>query len=611
MQRINTFNRVFAILILVIVASVTVYGYYSFSTTAALGKTAKGTYLWYGHYRVLESLVSRELQSSGSAAAQSDIERTLIALQHAASSPVDQHAVRAMLHLQQSGSYDALRTLVIETLQRRLVDVEKLRVQLENVQRQLEWTMVGVGLFGLAIAELATQLELRRLKKAVKTDSLTALGNHRAFREDLEREISRSRRYGHPLSLALIDIDDFKSLNDTNGHWRGDEVLVETARALESGRQEDRVYRTGGDEFAVLLNETRAAQAHVALARLHDNVKRRPGTASISIGFCELEKDFNGNDLYERADAALYAAKKHGRDAIVGFGEIRDNITIFSAEKASSLETLLQSRALAIAFQPIWHMNGKRVLGFEALARPNPSLGFSGPEEAFDVAEHQRRVADLDRLCFGTILSAAAGLPRDQLVFINVTPETLGRLDFQPKQLVASVRAAGFVPGQIVIEVTERRITDSSELVEHVRELRKLGVLVALDDTGAGHAGLEILSKVTFDFVKIDRSVVLEAMSHKRARGVLAGIVAIARAGESFVIVEGVENLEQFKFVRALQSGPVHDGDIAGMQGYLLGRPRCGPPAATGLEEGGQLVQSDANGNGTGSEIERLIATSA
>lgn len=509
-----------------------------------------------------------------------------------------------MLHLQQNGSYEALRGFVVATLQRRLVEVERLRVQLESEQRSLEWIMAGVGLFGLAVAELATQLELRRLKKAVKTDSLTSLGNHRAFREDLEREVSRSHRYGRSLSLALIDIDDFKTLNDTSGHWRGDEVLVETARALESGRQEDRVYRTGGDEFAVLLTETRAAQAQVALARLHENVKRRPGTAPISIGFCEIEKDLCGNDLYERADAALYAAKKRGRDAIVDFGAIRENITIFSTEKAASLHTLLQSGALGVAFQPIWDVSGKHVLGFEALARPNPALGFSGPEEAFDVAEHQRRVADLDKLCFEKILQAATGLSREQLVFINVTPETLGRPDFHPQQLVASVRAAGFAPGQVVIEVTERRIADSNELVQRVRELRKLGVLVALDDTGAGHAGLEILSKATFDFVKIDRSVVLEAMVHRRARGVLAGIVAIAREGESFVIVEGVESPEQFAFIRTLQSAQVRGG-IAGIQGYLFGRPRCGRPDAAGFEEDGEMLR---NPDGHDDSTERVLA---
>jgi diguanylate cyclase (GGDEF)-like protein len=597
MQRIGTFSRVFAILILVIVASAAVYGYVSFSATGSINDSIRQTSYWYARYQKLDALVVKEISAQdgyGTTIAERNVEEALLTLRRLARRTPERSAVLLMLRAQQDGSYRALHDFIGMVMQKRLVYAEALRQRLEMLQRQLEWAMVGIGLFGLAVAEVATQLELRRLKRAVRSDGLTSLGNHRAFRDDLAREISRSLRHGHAMTLALIDLDDFKSLNDSNGHWRGDEVLIQTARVLESGRQEDRAYRIGGDEFAVLLTETNADRARTALERLHDELKRRPGTASVSIGYCELEKGFEGHDVYERADAALYEAKKSGRDTIVDFASIRERTTIFSAQKASSLHTLLQSGALAVAFQPIWDMSGRHVLGFEALARPNPALGFTGPEEAFDVAEHQRRVTDLDRLCIEKILAAAAGLPRDQLVFVNVTPETLGRPDFRADRLAASVRAVGLEPRQVVIEVTERRVADPDELVRRVRELRELGMLVALDDTGAGHAGLEILSKVTFDFVKIDRSVVLEAMVHKRARGVLAGIVAIAREGESFVIAEGVESIEQFLFIRTLRGPQLRYGDIAGVQGYLLGRPRCGSPDAAEFAEDGRILENQS-----------------
>jgi diguanylate cyclase (GGDEF)-like protein len=596
MQRINRYNQVLAIVILAVVGSVAAYGYFSLTTSSSLSNSAKDSYAWYVRYRNLQQLVAGELNAKtwqDAQIAQLDVSRTLHALQRLAKSSPDRETIAALLRAQQRSLYATLSVLAGGAEQKRLVATELLDQRLAAMQKTLEMTMIGIGLFGLVVAELATQLELRRLRDAVRRDSLTSLGNHSAFREDLSREISRSLRHGHAMTVALIDVDDFKSVNDGCGHVRGDAALVATARALENGRREDRAYRTGGDEFALLLTETEGAQARLALERFREDLQQRPGTTTVSIGFCQLEKDFDDHDLLERADAALYAAKRNGRDTIVDFASIRKTTTIFSAQKAASLHLLLEDRALTIAFQPIWDVCGKHILGFEALARPNPSLGFSGPQEAFDVAEAQRRVADLDRLCIEKTLDALWGMPRTQLVFINVTPETLTRGDFQASALAAAAEAVGLQPRQIAIEVTERRITDTNELVRCVRQLRRRGFLVALDDTGAGHAGLEILRKATFDFVKIDRSVVLEAMVHRRARGVISGIIAIAREGDSFVIAEGIENLEQYNFLQSLQLGQPRFGDIAGIQGFLLGTPRAGRPDVAGFEEHGRILTAD------------------
>jgi diguanylate cyclase (GGDEF)-like protein len=581
MQRIKNFNRALAALILVVVAGVTIYGYTALVTSAMLTSTAAESYSWSARYRNLESLVDSQVDAatwSAAAAARKRVEAELYSFQRIARDPENLAAISIVERAERQRSYRGISDFIASVARHRLLQGEGLYQRLEAVERSLEWSMIGIGLLGLGIAELATQMELRRLRRAVRSDGLTSLGNHRAFRDDLAGEIARSRRHGHAMTLALIDLDDFKTLNDACGHIRGDEVLVQTARALASGRTEDRVYRIGGDEFAIIFPETPGIQARPALERMRDDLKHQPGSATLSMGLCELQGEFSEHDLCERADAALYAAKKSGRDVVVDFESIREDTTIFSVEKMASLQVLLEDRMLSVAFQPIWDMVGRRILGFEALARPAAELGFAGPQEAFDVAERHRRVAELDQLCIEKILDVASRVPAGYLVFINITPQTLIRAEFEAEHLRRAVEAVGLEPRQIVLEVTERRIADVRELVRGIRELRQRGFLLALDDTGSGHAGLEILSKVTLDFVKVDRCVVTQASVNRRARGVLAGIAAIAREGETVVIAEGVESIEQLSFLHSLRGADVQYGQISGVQGYLLGEPRsCRP----------------------------------
>jgi diguanylate cyclase (GGDEF)-like protein len=635
MQRSEILNRLFTVLIFAIVASLSVFGYGSLVLDAKNGDAAQSDFLWYDAYRTLDDRAGMEINANvrwaanpgaqtwqAAVAAQRTFDATLANREREATSAPDRATLASIarthhaavdaawrvMRLQvarnrSAGSlYGALVIPLYEELSRQIETAATTRQALaqvvsarwKNLEHVLELMMIAIGLLGVAMlswltttvrthrrrTEMATESEMRRLEAAALSDSLTSLGNHRAFREDLAKELARSRRHGQTITLALVDIDDFKALNDSRGHAHGDEVLVDTARALDSGRREDRAYRVGGDEFALIFVEASGDDAEVALERLRARLKARIGTATASIGYCQLEDAFDENDLYERADAALYAAKRRGRNSMVSFANIRENTTVFTSRKTAALNALLERRLIHVAFQPIWSLVGNDILGFEALARPDPDLGFSGPQELFDIAERQRRIGELDRLCIELGLGAAIGLASNHMVFLNVTPETLGRADFDPAKLAAQADAAGIETRQVVIEVTERRIVSPDELLQSVVKLRELGFLIALDDTGAGYAGLEVLSKFTFDFVKIDRVVVAEASKQRRARGVLAGIVAIAREGGSYVIAEGVETIEQLEFLKDLRPPSQALVAVSGVQGYLLGRPaRCAPEA--------------------------------
>ena len=435
-------------------------------------------------------------------------------------------------------------------------------------------------------AAKASEERLAALEQAALSDNLTDLGNHRAFSDDFAREIARAKRNRHPLVLALIDIDDFKAVNDSRGHAHGDEVLAGVGGLLRSLRREDRAYRVGGDEFALLLVETDAAAAQIVLERLRNDARAALSGATLSIGYVNLTTEQLSLEPYELADTALYEAKRRGRDAIVCFDEIAESVNVFSPRKAEVVRRIIADELLSVAFQPIWDIDSTRPLAFEALARPAGECDLSGPQEAFDIAERIRQVYELDCVCIRKALEAIPNLPAGSTVFLNVSPATLAHAKFDPRAFVAQLLTAGVDPKDIVIEITERRIEDPTLLIQRAQTLRALGVRMALDDTGSGHAGLEILSKLRLDFVKIDRTLLVKAIDDSGARGVLAGIIAIARETGSYLIAEGIENLELLDFACVAHApGNVVAAGIRGVQGYLLGRPELGPVNARMLEQ--------------------------
>jgi len=435
-------------------------------------------------------------------------------------------------------------------------------------------------------ADEATRTQLAQLGHAALTDHLTELGNHRAYQEEYYREVSRARRHREPLTLALIDVDEFKVVNDQNGHVHGDLVLTAVASLLRGGRVEDRAYRLGGDEFALLLPHIGLGNAMVVLERLRGDVQRNLCATTVSVGVATLMPDETGADtLQEQADAALCEAKRRGRNAVVTFEEIRESASILSSATAHALRHLLVERRVAVAFQPIWDVNRGEILAFEALTRPDPHYGFAGPQEAFDTAERIGRAHDLDALCRAAILSRAAELPPDALLFLNISPQTLDLDLLAGAALVDAVAAAGLTPARVVLELTERSMARLSVVVREATRLRALGFKLALDDTGAGNAGLEMLSQLPVDYVKIDRAVLVKALGDKAARAVLAGIIAIAREMDTYVIAEGIEDMALLDLAR---HAGVPNGDrptgVQGVQGYLLGRPSETIPAPAAVD---------------------------
>jgi diguanylate cyclase (GGDEF)-like protein len=412
----------------------------------------------------------------------------------------------------------------------------------------------------------ATQAEIARLERMALTDPLTGLGNHYAYQEHLARALEEARRGGEPLVLALLDIDEFKAFNDEQGHQRGDEILLGIATSLREANLSDALFHLSADDFAVIVPRTALSEATSALERLREDVQRRLFGVTLSIGIASTGSDELTIELLQvQATTALQEAKRRGRNRILTFEAIQGSVSIVSPAKIQAMRRLLSERKLNVAFQPIWNLATGTVLAFEALARPAADSSFAGPQEMFDVAEQMGRAHELDVICVQAILARAADIPPDALLFLNLTPQTLVHDLLTGATLLEAVVSAGLRPSRVVLEITERSIVNLAEVVQKARLLRMMGFRIALDDAGAGNAGLEMLSQLSMDFVKIDRAVVANALTDQAVRSVFIGITTITRESGIPVVAEGIENAEMLEFV---QQAGVQYG-----QGYLLGRP--------------------------------------
>jgi diguanylate cyclase (GGDEF)-like protein len=427
--------------------------------------------------------------------------------------------------------------------------------------------------------EVMHRAELTRLSEAALTDALTGLGNHRAFQEELGREVSRAARDGRALSLAIIDIDDFKEVNDEHGHVRGDLVLSEFARLLAYLRAHDRAFRIGGDEFAIILAETPQAEAFAAMERLRSSVESSLELTTISIGLACTEVDgFDLDILKEHADAALYEAKGAGKNQVATYSaESPDGV--LTTEKTHALRQMLDTNDIYTVFQPIYLVGSRQLVAFEALMRTPGDCPLTTPMEAFRAAERIGRSWQLDLLCFTTAAKSAAELPDGKQLFMNLNPRSLANKNFDASVLGGIVSDAGLPVSSVVIEITEQTSIPIRLLCDRIEELRAAGFRIALDDVGTGNNGLEILRTVRVDYVKIDRSVLVDAVRRGPGRAVLLAITAFAREAQAFVIAEGIDSMDMF---RLINSEEVHIPDVAiqGIQGFLVGRPMESIPEA-------------------------------
>lgn len=483
-----------------------------------------------------------------------------------------------------------------------VVEVDQQADIIEGLLADLRRRKVAGLLLGLLIAVplsyalggRSLQHRQTRAERAADTDSLTGLAGRRPFRPTLQSALLDPA--AGPTVLALIDIDEFKGVNDRLGHSYGDRVLCAVADSFSVAlRAADTAFRLGGDEFAVVLtggDDARAAEAIERVRqRLADSV---PGiTFSCGLAVATAEEAVPLQELWERADAALYEAKHRGRRQTVAFSTMADCVTV-SADRLDAVNALLLDDAgLHVAFQPIWDLRKGSLLGHEALLRLPADSPVAGPHEAFELAQRLGIAGGLDRQARRTVLRAVAQLDWRGYLFLNVHPDALPDLDVDA--LVEEVAAAGLTPSQVVLEVTEHDGLDRPEPVRVLKRAHARDFRLALDDMGSGNAGLRALRHVRFDVLKLDRQVTARLGTDPACDATLAAVTTFVQMTGGWVVAEGIEDASMLSAVLGDVDRPLGVTAVLAGQGYLLGHP-APAPAASGsrLDRHGHAVATHA-----------------
>ncbi len=255
------------------------------------------------------------------------------------------------------------------------------------------------------LVSTALKAELNRFKQASLTDYLTGLGNHRAYQEGLARNVDECSATGSMVTIALLDVDELKVLNDRSGHVTGDRLLASLAQVLRAAAPSSMPYRLGGDEFALAFVGLSSPVVKDRMEQVRAAVEARVNGMTVSVGISTMmPAESHLLVVREQADAALYEAKRRGRNCVVTFDEIRDEHPVFLPARVEEVRGIIADGAIGVAFQPIWSIGQRRIIGYEALARPGGPDPIN-PQDAFDIAERIGKAHELDRVCRSAILA--------------------------------------------------------------------------------------------------------------------------------------------------------------------------------------------------------------
>jgi len=413
-------------------------------------------------------------------------------------------------------------------------------------------------------------------------DGLTGLANRSLFRDRLEQALARSARAGGTVGVLILDLDGFKQVNDSLGHDAGDQLLrVVADRLTETVRATDTVARFGGDEFAVLLDQTDEALAVTvarrALARLAEPavVGGRELQAAASMGIALHAGEAGGDQLVRDADVAMYAAKDAGRGRHEVFRSemARDPDELLGLD--NELRYALARDELSVHYQPEISLSGGEIVGVEALVRwTSPTRGPVGPDVFIPVAEASGLIAPLGELVLREACGVTAGWLRDGIVgadfvtWVNVSHKQL-TMGGVPDAVDRALRSAGLPARNLGLEVTETAILPGGAADRVRLELQQLhdaGVGIAIDDFGTGFsASLATLRHFPADMIKVDRSFVQGVERDAKDTAITTHAVALAHALGLIAVAEGIETEGQLAHMRTVGC------DVG--QGYLFSRP--------------------------------------
>jgi len=409
-------------------------------------------------------------------------------------------------------------------------------------------------------------------------DSLTGLANRQQFQERVQAALLDPRRRSSGLAVLFLDLDDFKTVNDSLGHSAGDELLVQVAQRLQSClRAHDLPARIGGDEFAVLLDGVGSHAEVEAVAHRIVSVLDEPHTvqgsevlARASIGIAIPQDDDHDVDaLLRNADTSMYTVKRAGKASYTFFEEAMHERVVQQLQLDAELRHAVDRNEFVIHYQPIMHLGTERILGVEALVRwQHPTRGLLGPGEFIDRVEDNGLIVPIGRWVLQEAcrqLRRWDGGHEHVGMSINISARQLQDETF-PIDVREAAAAAGIDPRRLTLEITETALMRDTEATIHLlAQCKLLGTQLALDDFGTGYSSLSYLRRFPVDVVKIDRSFVEDVGKGPEESALPDAIIALCQAFRIQTVAEGIELRRQLTHLQAV-------GCHAG-QGFYFSRP--------------------------------------
>ncbi|MCU1516065.1 MAG: diguanylate phosphodiesterase [Pseudarthrobacter sp.] len=465
------------------------------------------------------------------------------------------------------------------------------RIEVSPARDELDAIIMGTNLLAedlqIIYEELEQRVEVRtkllheahlEMQKMAMQDPLTGLANRSALLTSLKAALADGDDPVPPVIL-LLDLDAFKSINDTLGHTAGDKVLITVGDRIRGAvRAEDVVARLGGDEFAIVMPATGADQAAVVgqriLAALREpiDLPDRSVRCGASIGLSVGDAGQGPEEMLMQADVAMYASKAEGRNRLHIFEPGLLLVRRLRSQLVDDLRAALKGEGLVLNYQPVVELATGRIEGVEALIRWNhPSRGRIMPDEFIPLAEEAGLISELGRWVLTTAVEQLRRWIEDDAVDSRFSVRiNISATDLQSLQFIEDVRAVlketGVRPEQVVLELTEVAIVKGNELDRYsLGGLRGLGVGIEIDDFGTGYSSISYLRRLPVDRVKVDRSLIVGLGTDPSQPALVAAVLQLVRACGLEAVWEGVETAEQAEHLRKL--------GCLSAQGYFFGKP--------------------------------------
>lgn len=417
---------------------------------------------------------------------------------------------------------------------------------------------------------------IQKLQAMTIHDPLTGVLNRRGLQDVLLQTFAVSQRMGISVQVLLLDLDDFKKINDSYGHGVGNTILVNVAQQVRQAiRQTDFIARVGGDEFMVLLLDSREGDA----VKVADKIRMAIAQASLSVASGDIvqttcsigivplgDKPVSIDALLQKLHLSLHLSKSEGKNRIAYQGEHIKIDLIPPDAVAEFKKILISGKKFYTASQPIFDLRSMTKIGYELLSRLDYD-GYSTPDTFLLFARNANLLGTVDYACLKTCLNALKNTFVTQRIYINMFPSTLAEI---PVELLIHDFTAVGKNIRFCLEINEQQILgDPLYLVPSIMRLKRAGILIALDDYGFGNSSIETLVLLEPDIVKIDKKIIKDVSKDARKFNSLKRLLKIIESCRAAVISEGIETAEDFKVLR--------DMGVKYGQGFFMGKPEVPP----------------------------------